>query len=251
MKKLLIGLVIAVIILAGASTLFVVSKLDEVIADAIRTEGSEAVGSAVTVDSVVTKLKDGTATINKLAIANPAGYQTAHALIIDSFTAEVDYQTQVINKIVIDKPTINAEIIDLKKNNFQDILDNMPPDEPEEPLAEGEEELELTIKSLQLTNTTVNVINKQLGKRSFEMNGLTMNNLNGTADQISEEITRRLTNHVSAQVKNYAKQELGKLLKNEATKQAKELVNKEIEKKLGEDVTGKIKGLKSLKLKLK
>ncbi len=251
MKKILIASVILVAILAIAATVFV-GKMDELIADAIRTEGTATIGTAVDVASVETKLKEGVAIINGLTIANPAGYKKANALKINTFTADVDYEAQVVEKIIINQPTINAEVIDMEKNNFTDLLDGMPEDEVTEASEETEEDdLVLTIKSLQLNNAKVNVSNEKLGEQTFVMRDFTMNNLTGTVDEISDEVITRLTNHISNQVKDYAKKALGALVVAAAKQKAKEEISEKANEILQDKVTDKVKGLKGLKFNLK
>ena len=149
MKKILIILAVVIAIIAVAATVLV-GKLDTIIAQTIESEGTETLGSKVSVASVVTKLADGTATIKGLTIANPPGYKKATAIEIGSFNASVDYEYQLIKDVTINSPTINAEIlgsmsdiiksrnVDDIRSNFKDLVDNMPPDEEEE-VAEEED----------------------------------------------------------------------------------------------------------------
>lgn len=245
MKKIIIALVVLIAIVAVVATVFV-GKMDKMIAEAIETEGTAALGSKVSVTGVETDLKQGLATIKGLSIANPAGYQAANAITVDTFSANVDYQTQVVKKIVINSPIINAEVKG-SKNNFEDLLENMPDSESEE-VSDGEEQT-FTIESFQLLNAKVNLLADKLGQRSFVMDDLVINDLSGTAEQISTLLTRELTNHVSAQVKNYATQEITNLVKAEAKKRVEEAVNEKLQEKLKQGKLGD--KLKSLKLGIK
>ena len=236
MKKILIGLVVIIAIVAIATTVFV-GKMDGIIADAIETEGTATLGSKVRVASVKTNLREGTATIKGLTVANAPGYSAANAMSIATFTADVDYETQTVKRIVINNPVINAEVKG-QKNNFEDLLANMPDDE--EVVGEEEEETEITIDRFELRQTKVNLVADKLGTREFMMSDLVLTNLSGTVDQITERLTTELTSHVANEVKAYATREIGKMLKEEATRRIKEEVNEKIKDKLG----GKLKGLK-------
>jgi len=247
MKKVLIGLFVIIGIAVVAGTIFV-GKLDGLIADAIRTEGSETLGSKVDVKNVVTDLKQGSATITGLTVANPSNYKSAHALVINDFTAQVDYQTQTAKQIVIEKPIINAEIISVDKNNFQDLLDGMPADTDELEDAD-EEELILTIEELQLNNAQVNVTNEKLGQQTFVMDNFVVRNLTGKVDQISDTLVTKLTNHISSQVTSYAKQQLTEMVKEKAKEKVKEVLSEKINEKIGDKLKGS--ALKNLKLKLR
>jgi len=142
MKKILIAVLVLIVIIGIALFVFV-GKMDSIVKEAIETEGSAALGSPVRVESVVTDLKEGSALLTNLTIANPAGYKAKNAIEITSFGAEVDYKNQLIEKIEIIKPIINAEQKG-QKNNFQDLLENMPASEEEE-TAEEESDTVITI----------------------------------------------------------------------------------------------------------
>ena len=255
MKKILIGLAVVIAIIAVVMTMFV-GKLDGLIADAIETEGTAAIGTSVTVDSVETKLADGIAIIKRLAIANPDGYKADKALIIETFSAKVDYQTQTIEDILINKPVINAELTGTK-SNFDALLEGMPEGETEavtegDADASDEEELVLTINALQLRQATVNVDSDKLGQTSFVMADFVMNNLSGTVDEISDQVTTQLVNHITNEIKNFAEAQIAILLKSAAAEKAEEKLNEEatkiINEKLGDKLGGKVK-LKKFKFK--
>ena len=197
MKKILIGLLFVALI-ATLAAIFVAGNMDAYIADTIRLEGTAAVGTKVDVTEVKTNLKDGTAIISGLTVANPVGYKGANALRIDSFSAEVDYESQVVTQVLIQDPIINAELVGLQ-SNFQDLLDGMPDSEDE--VGAEEDDKEITIQSLQLRKAKVNLSSDKLGQTSFVMDDFVMSDLTGTVDEISEEITNALVTHVSDQVK--------------------------------------------------
>ena len=221
MKKLSIaGLAILVII--GMAMFVFAGKMDGIVKDVIETEGTEALGSPVTVGSVVTDLINGSVVINNLTIANPVGYKAKNAIEVTSFGASVDYQNQVVDTIEIDQPIINAEQKG-KNNNFQDLLDNMPVTAEEEDTSTEEDTTVITINQLALRRATVNLITSglslggqaiELGDRSFVMDDFVVNNLSGTATEISDEVVQKLTAHVSAQVANYLKNEIVKIAKS-------------------------------------
>ena len=244
MKKILIGLFVIIGVAIVAATIFV-GKLDELIADTIRTQGSETLGSKVDVESVVTDLKQGSATITGLTIANPRGYKAEHALVINNFTAQVDYQDQIVEKITIDRPIINAELISVDKNNFQDLVNAMPASD-EDTEEEGSEELILTIEELQLINAQVNVVHEKLGEQSFVMDNFLVRNLTGTVDQISDTLISQLTNHISSQVTAYAKQQLTEVVKEKVKEEIKEALNEKLNEEFGEELKGEL--LDNLKL---
>jgi len=264
MKKLLIALLVIIVII-GIGLFVFAGKMDSLVKDVIEKEGSAALGSPVRVESVVTDLKAGSATLNNFTIANPAGYKAANAIEIKSFSASVDYLNQVVDKIEIVNPVINAEQKG-QNSNFQDLLESMPESEEEEVVTE-ESDTVITINQLALRSATVNLITSdlavgdmkfELGDRSFVMDDFVVNDLSGTATEISDLVVARLTAHVSAQVKDYVRKEAASLAKGRLLEEAKNKINQQIEEKLGveldgqmnEDVKEKVGDkLKDLKLK--
>jgi len=247
-KNILIAIAIVVALIVLAATVFV-GKLDGLIADAIQTEGTAALGTTVKVQSVETNLTDGSAVINGLSIANPVGYKATEALTIGSFTANVDYETQVIENIDINQAVINAELTGTD-SNFQALLDGMPESEDIVDDANAdEEELQLSIKSLQLRETTVNVDSDQLGQTSFVMEDLHLKDLNGTVGELSDEITNSLINHVTSQIKGFATAEIGRALKAKAEEKIREAVDEKLKEKLNDKVDDKLKDKLGDKLK--
>ena len=253
MKKVLIILAVIIAIIAIAATVFV-GKLDTIIAQTIESEGTETLGSKVSVGSVVTQLAEGSATITGLTIANPPGYKKANAIEIGSFNARVDYKNQLIEDVSINSPTINAEILgnmteiiksrnlDGIRSNFNDLVDNMPADE-EEGVVEEEDDTVITINRFAIQNATVNLTADLLGERSFPMDNFVLTNLSGTTDQISDQITDQLTAHIQKQVKDYAVGEIQPLIKaavkSAVEAKASEVIKDELNEKLG----GRLKNL--------
>lgn len=238
MKKLLIILAVIIAIIAVGATIFL-GKLDGLIADAIRTEGTKAIGTQVNVDNVVTDLRAGSAQINGLTIANPAGYQEMNAVSLGSFSTKVNYGEQLVDEIIIHKPTINAELIGTK-SNFETLLENMPESaetETEEPAEEEAEDIVITIKKLALTQAQVNLTSDKVGKHSFTMKDLIMTDLTGTPEQIAQQVTDQLVAFVTDEVKAVAGTLLAAALKAKASEEVSEKVTEALQDKLG----GKIK----------
>jgi len=245
-KKILIALI--VLIAAIAAGLYVFSgKLDGIIKEAIETEGSAALGSQVKVSSVVTDFKQGRAEIAGLTISNPPGYQAANAIELSNFNAEVDYSDQTVKEIIINQPVINAEQKG-QNNNFQDLLERMPAsDEAEE--TDTDPGPEITIKKIALQKATINLLTSDLsvagqtidlGNRSFVMEDFIVTNLTGTAEEISDELTRGLIAHVSTQIRGFVTEELKKMAQTQVLDAVKDKAKEAIEEKLGGQLGDKL-----------
>ena len=176
---------------------------------------------------VTTNLTEGSAVVRGLHVKNAEGFLQTNALEIDSFSASIDYKSREIKEIIIDKPIINAELMG-GKNNFQELLKNIP-DSEDSAENEGDQETIITIRRLLLSNATVNLNtdNAKIEPQSFVMEDMLVNNLSGTSEQIAETLSRELSNHVSGQVKSYMRElvleHAQQKLRNEASKRGGKL----------------------------
>jgi hypothetical protein len=114
MKKILLGLVAAVVLAAGGGAWWVYSERDTLIADAIRTYGPEMLGVSVKLGGVKTDLANETATLQNLVIGNPAGFKTPHAVSLGAVSLKLDVASLtkdviLIREISVVKPDITYE----------------------------------------------------------------------------------------------------------------------------------------------
>lgn len=232
MKKISITLLAFIVIIAAGTTLFF-SNLDSIIAEQIETHGSAALGNKVSVNSVETNLKEGSALINGLSIANHPSYQAKNAIEFNTISAKVDYKSAVIESVEVFKPTINAELRGAK-SNFQDIVNNIPASTNEEEVATSDDEITLTINRFALNQATLNIASDQFKAQSFTMDDFVVFNLSGTPEQIAESLTNKLIKHISSQVKSH----VSKALKDRAKDKATEKLNETLKEKLGDKVKG-------------
>jgi hypothetical protein len=114
MKKILLGLVAAMVLAAGGGAWWVYSERDTLIADAIRTYGPEMLGVSVKLGGVKTDLANETATLQNLVIGNPAGFKTPHAVSLGAVSLKLDVASLtkdviLIREISVVKPDITYE----------------------------------------------------------------------------------------------------------------------------------------------
>ena len=107
MKKVLIGLVVVLLVVAGG-LFFVWSSLDGIVKTAIETYGSEATQTQVSVADVKLKLEDGAGSISGLNVGNPSGFTDSHIFKLGSISTKIDTATVTENPIVIDELIISA-----------------------------------------------------------------------------------------------------------------------------------------------
>jgi len=100
MKKVMIVLgIIAVFIIGGVVLL--VTNLDKLVATAIETAGTRAVGSEVSVGSVELDLLSGSASIFDFSIANPNGYSDGNMASFSELSVRLDVQNMDANNVHI------------------------------------------------------------------------------------------------------------------------------------------------------
>ena len=228
MKKIIIAVaVVAVLAVAG---FLLMGGLDRLIAKTIEEEGTKALGVPVKVSGVTLDITQGLAGISGLTIANPKGYEQPYAIQLKEFSAEVDYSTQEIAAIIIEKPIITAEVKD-DKSNFQALSDNMPKSEAVEEDAGSEEDggeaPEISIKLIKLTEATVQVFSEELGDEEFVMDTLIIRNLKGTPAVIAQAISARLTAHVTGQIAAH-------MINSQVQGKVDEAINEKLGEKFGD-----------------
>lgn len=108
MKKVLIGLAVIAVIVAGG-LYFIWSNLGSIIKTAVEEAGSEVTQVSVTLNNVdVDKLTDGQAAIRGLTVGNPSGFQTDSAFKLGEVSVKVDPATVTSDVIVIKEVVIAA-----------------------------------------------------------------------------------------------------------------------------------------------
>ena len=112
-KILLVLLVIFVLIVGGLIGLFVfgLTKIDDLVKEAIQRGGTYATGVETTVDTVEVGLFEGTFAMDGLNLANPEGYDSPHFFHLTGTDVAIDPQS--INQDVITVPSVTLSGIDL------------------------------------------------------------------------------------------------------------------------------------------
>ncbi len=121
MKKPVITVAVVLVVAAGLGWNFL-SNLDRYVAKTIEVEGTRAMGTEVRVANVSIQLRNGTASISGLTIANPEGYTHPYAFELNEISVEIDYDTLEVVRIHVQEPKIVAEAKGLD-TNFSDILE--------------------------------------------------------------------------------------------------------------------------------
>jgi hypothetical protein len=197
MKKLLGTLVILVLVIAAVAWYFVSFRLDGLIERVIEESGTSALGTSVQVGKVTTSIREGSLEISSLSVANPPGYSRANAISFDGIEASVDYEGFIIDRVIIDKPSV---VIEEKggKSNFGDLLAGMESGQSEPSPADETEQPTITIRQFRMNATSASFVSEALGADSeLHVDAIMLNNIQGTPDEVALVIARRIVTDLS------------------------------------------------------
>ncbi len=153
LKIILLTIIILIITAVVAINLYA----DRAIKWGIETAGTKTLAVGVKVDDVKLKILSGTLGLKKLIIENPKEYQNPHLLELNNGKIQVRIGSLLsdvveIKQIKLDGVDVVLEQKDVRSNNLQDILKNIP--KTEQP---KKSEKKLRIETLEISNIKVNV----------------------------------------------------------------------------------------------
>lgn len=122
MKKLLIGLVVVLAVIA-AGVFYLASSLDDLVKTAIEKAGSKATGVPVTVASVKITASEGKGVVRGLTIGNPPGFSSPSAVRLGEVALVLDVGSLTKDPIVIRSIQVSAPEItyEMNKNGASNI----------------------------------------------------------------------------------------------------------------------------------
>lgn len=131
MIKKLLGVLLLLVVLAGAGVLYLKNNLDGIVKDALENYGSAATQTDVTIDNVKISLASGEGRISGIAIGNPKSYIAAKALTVGDVTMALDRNSLaqngpvIIKSLDIIKPHITYEVGADGNSNLQALQKNV------------------------------------------------------------------------------------------------------------------------------
>jgi hypothetical protein len=129
MKKIIVRLLIALVVVVILAILGVGLFLDKAIKTGVETIGPKLTQVDIKLDSVSLSLLSGAGTIKGLVVGNPGGYKTPSAINVGEATLALTPKSLLSDKIIVKSikvqgPEITYET-DLKNNNLSKILANV------------------------------------------------------------------------------------------------------------------------------
>lgn len=168
-KKVILGAVGLVLVVAAVGVLVVVTQLDRMIGDAVESYGSATTGTDVSLGSVDIALSEGRGKLRGLTIANPDGFSTDYALRLEDIDLSLQLSSltddvPVITEALVDDAHLNVEqrgdasnVTAIQRHMSQSDAEQVPP-------AAGEEEGRIIIDRFRLTNARVTLTSELLSK---------------------------------------------------------------------------------------
>jgi hypothetical protein len=209
-KGVLITLLVLTVLIA-TGIVYLLFNLNFIVKSAIEKYGSQATQTAVRVQKVHISLKEGSASIEELTVANPKGFETPLAFSLGQIVVDIDLKSLTgdeigIDNIVVQAPEIFVEINEDKKNNLNELKKNLlsASSQPAKSTTSGEKNTEtiLFIRHLLFSNGQIDAKVIPMNKEyQLKMPSVEMWNLRGTPRQITFQVINRLTSKALAEVK--------------------------------------------------
>ena len=252
MKKLFAGIFVILILAVAGGVYYVVANLDSIVKTNIEKYGSETTQTAVKVDNVLIRLTEGSAAINGLTIANPAGFSLPYAFSLGQIATDIDIdkttkEVIAIELINISAPQVFYEINADRVGSLNVLKDNLgtgssTPSSPSELPSDTtqSQQIQIQIGRLLLEDAKLHAKVAPLDNKTYNLPlpTLELTNLSGTPEQISRQILNQLIEHAKKEIQ---KQGLDKELNKLKSKARKEV---DTRLKEGEDkAMNKLKGL--------
>lgn len=234
MKKVIIGIVILLVIIAGG--LYVLfANLDAIVKAAIEQYGSEVTQTAVRVKRVRIDLQNGAGGIYGITIANPEGFESRQAFSLGETSVKLNLQSLgkdviVIDRITVREPAISYEMNARREGSLNKLYDNisksLPAGSGRQQEKASDDGPKLIIRRLVFEGGAIDARMVPLDnkKYSVKLPAIRMNDLGAprgaTGAQLAKEILGRITREAQDEVK---RQVVDKRLKSAIDAERKKL----------------------------
>jgi uncharacterized protein involved in outer membrane biogenesis len=129
MKKIIVRILIALVVVLVLAVLAVGLLLDKAIKSGVETFGSKLTKVDVTLQSVSLSIFSGSGTIKGLLVGNPPGFKSPSAIKVGTASLSLEPRSLLSDKIVVKSINVQGPEItfetDLRSNNLKKILANV------------------------------------------------------------------------------------------------------------------------------
>ena len=269
--KIIVGILIVLVIAVSGVLFFGLTKINEIVEEAIETVGSDTLQAAVNVDAVDIILLEGRGSVKGFSIANPTGFSNNNIISVGDVGLQIDIgsitkDVKVIKEVYIDSIALRAEQKNITDTNIQALINNLKSSSNTSTTQatsadkkSADSDVRLMIESLRIGDSSIDLETEKFGGRTISLPGYTQNNIGDkTTGLTPEQISQAIMDSVLTRAKQSVKKELEGLLKGELAAKAKEKLAAKVEEvrqeaaaklqeKLGDKVNAsdmdKLKGL--------
>lgn len=212
MKKIILIVVLLIIAAIGGGIYYVLTNLDSLVKQAIETYGSQATHTAVRVKSVNIQLKQASASIAGLTVANPSGFSSANAFSLGQVATRLNISKMskehiVIDEVLIKAPEVFYEMNAEKKTNLNIIKGNLGGGSAKTPASKTESKTGkqpiLTIHKFVFADAALHAMLVPLNNKKYDLKipSFQLVNLSGTPEQISRQVMNQFIDHARAEIR--------------------------------------------------
>jgi len=212
MKKIILIIVLLVIAAIGGGIYYVLTNLDSLVKQAIETYGSEATHTAVRVNKVNIQLKQASASITGLTVANPAGFSTPNAFSLGQIATRLNVSKMskdhiVIDEVLIKAPEVFYEMNAEKKANLNMLKDNLGSGAgkaaPAKPASKSGAQPILTIHKFVFADAALHARLVPLKDKKIDLKipSFQLVNLSGTPEQISRQVMNQFIDRARDEIR--------------------------------------------------
>ena len=210
--KWLIGLIILLLVLIIGGAYYIWNYFDwhSKVREMVHIYGSQVVGTDVNIGRIDVSLKDGRGSVSDITVGNPNGYSKDLIIDLGNVAVKVDVKsvkkalletaqksgpkvkTIVIDEVRVSKPEVTYELMNLNRNNANDVMANIKKNtassakkEAPKPADKDAVQYNVAVKKVVVENGTATVAAGLLGvskSLSVPLPTVTINNL-GTEKQ--------------------------------------------------------------------
>ncbi|MBQ7633300.1 MAG: hypothetical protein IJS88_04225 [Alphaproteobacteria bacterium] len=214
--KWIVGLIVLLAMLTVAGIYYIWNYFDwqSKVRELVHQYGTQAVGTSVNVGDINVSLSGGSGYIGNITVANPKGYTQDNIIKLGKVSVVLNKdsikkvleetvkktgsktKTIVIDEIRIEKPEVAYELMNLNKNNANDVLANIrknseaKPDKKTTPKDDSANEYKIAIKKLVIADGTATVAAGLMGvsqSLSLDLPTITIDNLGSDKQGITIE----------------------------------------------------------------
>lgn len=221
MKKLFLILSLLVV-MVGAGAVYLLTNLDSIAKRAIESAGSNALGTAVRVESVSIDLIGGSATLSGFTVANPAGFSSQDMIKFDELRVAIDTRSLNVDVIRINSiASVNPYVLfemSGGRSNFDAVRERFP---AQEPPAESVEGPVIAISEIRIDGIQGSLQADPLPRPvSVNLGNVAIPPVQGTPEELARQIARPLLTQLARNAATALTTATGQLLDAELRERA-------------------------------